>query len=191
MDSANRHRKEPETISRRGLLLLGGGLLAGGLAVPGAAHAARPKSKERSLAIEHSEAGEKINRVYWANGKYSTRALREIYHILRDHRTGEVRVIDIRLIELLHDLHLLTRSRKPFEIVSGYRSPRTNALLASLSDRVAHHSYHIRGMAADIRLADRSLSNLRSAALMMQRGGVGYYPSSDFIHVDVGPTRHW
>ncbi|MBF0130381.1 MAG: DUF882 domain-containing protein [Alphaproteobacteria bacterium] len=178
-------------LGRRRLLLLGGGRLAGGLSAPSSVLAARSRMKERSIAIEHVETGEKFSRAYWANGKYSTRALREIYHLLRDHRTGEVRVIDIRLIELLHDLHLLTRSRKPFEIVSGYRSSRTNAMLAHISTKVANHSFHIRGMAADIRLADRDLSALRTAALAMQRGGVGYYPSSDFIHVDVGPQRHW
>jgi uncharacterized protein YcbK (DUF882 family) len=99
--------------------------------------------------------------------------------------------IDLRLLDLLYALQLTLRTRTSFEVISGYRSPATNAMLASASDGVAKKSLHMQGMAIDIRLADRRLSTLREAALRLQAGGVGYYPRPDFVHVDVGRVRSW
>jgi len=94
-------------------------------------------------------------------------------------------------MDLLHDLQFKLGNDNPIEIISGYRSPHTNAALARASGGVAHNSYHMRGMAIDIRMQGTSLGRLRNTALAMGRGGVGYYPVSDFVHVDVGPIRHW
>jgi uncharacterized protein YcbK (DUF882 family) len=128
---------------------------------------------------------------YWVNGSYIPEALAEIDRNLRDLRTGDVHPIDPQLVDLLHDLELKMRSKAPFEVISGYRSPATNAQLASASGGVARKSFHLRGMAIDIRLPDRNLRQLRKAALSLRRGGVGYYPKPDFVHVDVGPVRSW
>ncbi|MBF0561597.1 MAG: DUF882 domain-containing protein [Alphaproteobacteria bacterium] len=177
-------------IARRALLRMGGGVIAAGL-LSYPAIAARPRHSERSLSLEHLHTGEKIKRVYWADGRYVHASLHDIHHILRDYRTGEIKPIDVRLLDLLHDLHKVTGSRKPFEIISGYRSKLTNAMLAETTDGVARHSFHVRGMAVDIRLPDRNLRKLKVAALHLGRGGVGYYPDSDFVHVDVGPKRFW
>lgn len=177
-------------ITRRALFRTGVGLLAAGL-VTSPAEAAKRVKRERTLAFEHLHTGEKLRRVYWAEGRYIPQALREIHHILRDFRTDEIKPIDVQLLDLLHDLHRTVGSRKPFEIISAYRSPRTNEMLAHASDGVARNSYHLHGMAADVRVADRDLSKLRLAARKLERGGVGYYPASDFVHVDVGPQRHW
>ena len=115
----------------------------------------------------------------------------EIDRNLRDFRTGDVHPIDPQLVDLLHDLRLKMHSKSPFEVISGYRSPATNAQLASASGGVVRKSFHLRGMAIDIRLPDRNLRQLRNAALALRRGGVGYYPKPDFVHVDVGPVRSW
>lgn len=177
-------------ISRRTLLRFGGGCLIGGL-ITHPAMAARTIKGERTLSFTHLHTGEKLRRTYWADGHYVPEALREIHYLMRDHRNDEVRTIDVRLLDLLHALHKKMDSRKPFELVSAYRSPATNAMLRKHTNGVARHSFHIQGMAADVRLSDRSLRKLRQAALQLDRGGVGYYPHSDFIHIDVGPQRAW
>ncbi|MFN3076420.1 MAG: DUF882 domain-containing protein [Alphaproteobacteria bacterium] len=178
-------------VSRRAVLRLGCGLVAAGLLAT-SAEAAKPRRvAERVLSFEHLHTGEKLRRTYWAEGRYIRSSLREIHHLLRDFRTGETRPIDLKLLELLHDLHGLVGSRKPIEIVSAYRSKRTNGSLASHDDGVARRSFHLRGMAVDLRLPDRDLGRVRQAALRLARGGVGYYPTSDFVHIDVGPHRSW
>ncbi|MEO5375392.1 MAG: DUF882 domain-containing protein [Alphaproteobacteria bacterium] len=179
-------------VSRRAMFRFGGGLLlAAGLLAVSPAEAARRMKQERSLAFEHLHTGEKLRRVYWAEGRYIPQALRDIHYLLRDYRTDEVRPINLGLLDLLYDIHRTVGSSKPFEIVSAYRSPRTNRMLANASDGVARRSFHVQGMAADVRLADRDLRKLRRVAMRLDRGGVGYYPASDFVHVDVGPQRSW
>jgi uncharacterized protein YcbK (DUF882 family) len=118
-------------------------------------------------------------------------ALVAIDRILRDHRTDETIEMDLRLLDLLHALRATLGSRRRFEVFSGYRSPATNAALLEEGHGVAEHSFHIVGKAIDVRLPDRSVSALRRAALRLRRGGVGYYPRSGFVHVDVGPLRRW
>jgi uncharacterized protein YcbK (DUF882 family) len=110
---------------------------------------------------------------------------------MRDFRTGEVHVIEPGLLDLLHALHGKLDSRRPFEIISGYRSPKTNAALAENSSAVAKKSLHMKGMAIDINLGDVKLKNLRKAAIALKQGGVGYYPNSNFVHVDIGRVRSW
>ncbi len=146
---------------------------------------------ERVLSLDVLHTGERLRRVYWAEGRYIPQTLREIHYLLRDHRTDEVKAIDVKLLDLLHDVHVLVGSRTSFAIVSGYRSLATNKQLQRINPDVARHSYHTQGMAIDIRLPDRDLARLKTAALELNRGGVGYYPNADFLHVDVGPRRQW
>ena len=146
---------------------------------------------ERSLSFENLHTGEKLKAVYWAEGQYVSESLSRINRILRDHRNNQTHDIDRRLLDLLCSLRLQLDTVSPYEIISGYRSPATNALLHSNSAGVAAHSLHMDGMAADIRVPGRKLADLRRMAVSMKAGGVGYYPASQFVHVDVGRVRTW
>lgn len=159
------------------------------LAAPGRGR--RPDAQERSLAFHHLHTGENLRVVYWAQGRYLPEALASIDHVLRDHRSGETRRIDLRLLDLLHTLAARVESREAYHVICGYRSPETNAMLAARGSGVARGSLHLEGMAADVFLPDRALAGLRRAALSLRAGGVGYYPQSGFVHVDVGRVRFW
>jgi len=180
----------PHIVTRRRLLGFGLAATAVGL-MPQFAEAALPNSGNRTLAFYNTHTGETLKATYWANGHYDKGAMKDINFILRDHRNNEVIEIDPHLLDLLTELHRRTGSRKPFEIVCGYRSPATNAMLAAMSSGVARNSLHMQGKAIDIRVADLSTKALRNAAMALQAGGVGYYPRSDFVHVDTGKVRHW
>jgi uncharacterized protein YcbK (DUF882 family) len=145
----------------------------------------------RALSFSHLHTGERLVVEYFSAGAYVSSALRSINHLLRDFRTGEERDIDADLLDLLHGLSSVTETRQPFEVISGYRSPATNQMLRNQNEGVAAHSLHMVGRAIDVRLADVQLRALRQAALSMRRGGVGYYPASDFVHVDTGRVRAW
>ncbi len=176
--------------TRRGFLQLGVTALTCMAARP--ALAALPRVKGvKALAFHNLHTDERLRVTYWQDGKYSPAAHERINHILRDHYSGGVRNMDIRLMDLLYDLQRRLGNDSPLEIISGYRSPRTNLRLASSTSGVASRSYHTRGMAIDIRLPGTPLPRLHTAALAMRRGGVGYYPNSQFVHVDVGPLRKW
>lgn len=160
------------------------------LAAPAWAVASAPEP--RVLSFSHLHTGEHLRNVeYFSGGSYVLDALSEINHVLRDFRTGAVADIDRGLLDLLHRLHVLTGSARPFEIISGYRSPQTNQMLHRRSSGVATKSLHMVGQAVDIRVADVPLAQLRKAALAMKAGGVGYYPGSNFVHVDTGRVRQW
>jgi uncharacterized protein YcbK (DUF882 family) len=146
---------------------------------------------KRHLSFANLHTGENLTAVYWSNGTYQRNAVAEINHLLRDFRTGDVHPIDLHLLDLLHVLQRKVKSQSAFQVISGYRSPATNAKLASASSGVARRSYHMKGMAIDVALEDRKLSSLRDAALALRAGGVGYYPKPGFVHVDVGPVRSW
>jgi uncharacterized protein YcbK (DUF882 family) len=176
-------------FSRRHLLSAGSGLALAGFAAP--AFATARADGLRALTFDCLHTGEKLNVEYWAGGQYVPEALSAINHVLRDFRTGETHMIAPRLLDLLHTLHTTLGSGRAFQVISGYRSPATNARLHEKSAGVATHSLHMKGMAIDIRLADRALDSLRNAAFSLRAGGVGYYPQSDFVHVDVGNVRHW
>ena len=148
-------------------------------------------SATRSLAMYNAHTGENLNLVYCENGYYVPGALHEINYFFRDFRANQIKPIDPRLLDLLHAIHQASDSSKPFNLVSGYRSPQTNAMLAAQSEGVARHSMHIEGKAADINLPGRQLSILQRIALALRFGGVGYYPQSGFVHVDTGRIRHW
>lgn len=126
-----------------------------------------------------------------ARGRYLPTALSAVSHLLRDFRTGDEHPIDPRLLDLLHALHVSIGSQRPFEIISGYRSPGTNAMLRTHGGGVASGSLHMQGRAIDLRVGDVPLASLRDAALALRRGGVGYYPTSNFVHVDTGRVRRW
>jgi uncharacterized protein YcbK (DUF882 family) len=150
-----------------------------------------PAHLPRSLSFFNTHTKERLEAVYWSDGRYRPEALGEINHILRDHRTGEVKEIDSGLLDLLHTLRTRTATRDPIQVISGYRSAATNAMLHLEDHHVAAHSLHIQGQAIDIRLPGIALRDLRDTALRLGRGGVGYYPSSGFVHVDVGRPRTW
>jgi uncharacterized protein YcbK (DUF882 family) len=145
----------------------------------------------RCLKFDHTHTGEKLTVEYARGDHYFPDALAAVNHLLRDFRNGDVHTIDRDLLDLLHRLTELTETSRPFQVISGYRSPVTNSMLRSKSEGVAAHSLHLRGMAIDIRLGDVPLPRLRDAVLAAARGGVGYYPASNFVHVDTGRVRRW
>ena len=145
----------------------------------------------REVAVHNLHTGESISAIYYDRGQYVPDALQAMNHVMRDYRTGEIHEMQPELFDLWHTLRDVTGSRQPYQIISGYRSPETNAMLHETTHGVAQNSYHMKGMASDIRLEDVELAHLHKAALAIGRGGVGYYPSSDFVHVDIGPVRHW
>jgi uncharacterized protein YcbK (DUF882 family) len=178
-----------QSSSRRRFLQLGLGVTSG-LVVP-QAFAGLAKQRERKIALINLHTGEKLNATYWAEGEYQQSELKAINHILRDHRTGDIKKIDPKLLNLLTLLHHNMDGKQPFHVISGYRSPFTNAQLSQQSSGVAKKSFHMKGMAIDIRLPGRDLAKLNKQALKLRAGGVGYYPKSDFIHVDTGHVRSW
>jgi len=152
---------------------------------------ARETGYGRSLAVYNIHTGESLNTTYWEGGEYIPGALHEVNYLFRDFRANETKDIDPRLLDVLYDLRLLTESAKPINLVSGYRSYATNAMLAAQSEGVARHSMHIEGKASDIHIPGVELSDLHRAALTLAAGGVGYYPQSNFVHVDTGRVRRW
>lgn len=182
---------EPAQASRRRFLLglaapVGLGLI--GLPARLAAAAAAP---ERILVMHHQHTGEWFRAAYFAEGAYLPDGLHAIRRVLRDWRTDEVTDIDPRLLDIVYLLqHALGRTA-PLEIVCGYRSPATNAMLRRKSRAVAKDSLHMHGMAIDIGFAGGELATAHRAALALRAGGVGYYPGDGFVHVDSGPVRAW
>jgi uncharacterized protein YcbK (DUF882 family) len=147
--------------------------------------------EDRRLSFVHTHTGERLEVDYAGNGDGCPQALAQVNRFLRDHRTGEEHAIDPRLLEVLHDLRLAIGARSPFAVISGYRSPHTNAILRARSGGVAGGSLHMQGMAIDVRLSGVRTAALRDAALELGRGGVGYYADSDFVHLDTGRVRRW
>ena len=174
----------PSLLSRRKFLKFSAFAVAAG------PHLLRAETPERSLALYNLHTSEKLKVVYWAEGEYLAESLSAINRHLRDHRTGSIHDIDRRLLDLLWQVRTKLDTTEPFQIISGYRSPQTNAMLHSRSEGVATHSLHMDGMAADIAVPGRSLELIRKVAVAMKSGGVGYYPSQ-FVHLDVGRVRTW
>jgi uncharacterized protein YcbK (DUF882 family) len=145
----------------------------------------------RLLSFVNTHTGDSFADAYWENGTYVPDAMTAIYHVMRDHRSGESHEIDPRLLDQLHTLKGVVETSSPFQIISGYRSPATNAALHEASNGVATRSLHMDGRAIDIRVGGVDTARLRDAALGMGAGGVGYYQASDFIHVDTGRVRRW
>jgi len=194
-------------MNRRNLLKLAGGALlngavfaGGAAALLGPAGATSPAATARRtvagndvrlLSFVNTHTGDTFADAYFQNGNYVPDAMAAINQVMRDHRSGDVHEIDPRLLDQLHRLKGDVGASAPFQIISGYRSPATNAALAAQSNGVATHSLHMDGRAIDIRVGGVDLARLRDAAVAMQAGGVGYYEASDFIHIDTGRVRRW
>ena len=193
----------PESISRRRFIkrAISAGIFgAAPIIIPASAWArmhvrsridSHADSSARALSFDNLHTGEKLNTVYWEHGQYIPDGLDKINYILRDFRRNEIKPIDPRLLDLLVALRSRLGTEAPYEVISGYRSPVTNAMLHARSEGVALHSMHVEGRAIDINVPGRSLRILHLAALSLRGGGVGYYPRSNFVHVDTGRVRQW
>lgn len=145
----------------------------------------------RQLSFYHTHTRLSLDVVYYQNGEYDQSALNRINRFLKDFRTGDVEDINPELLDLLHDVRNELDSDAAYEVISAYRSPKTNEMLRKTTKGVAKNSHHLKGNAIDVRLQGVRTGTLRDTALLMERGGVGYYPKSDFVHMDVGPVRKW
>ncbi|MDA7426905.1 DUF882 domain-containing protein [Primorskyibacter aestuariivivens] len=179
-------------ISRRGLL----GAFAATLvtAAPTYSNAAgflRGGGDIRRIKMYSARTGEKIDMIYWVEGDYIKDAVSEVHNFMRDWRTNDVKYIDLRTIDILTAAHNLLDVDEPYMLLSGYRSPKTNAMLRSRSRGVAKNSLHLKGQAADVRVNSRSVSQVARAASACRAGGVGRYSGSNFVHMDCGAVRTW
>jgi uncharacterized protein YcbK (DUF882 family) len=191
-DTTRRDAPNSGLLSRRSLLRLSGAAIASSVLAPLPALAAIATRPERALQLHLAHTGESYTGTYWAEGHYIPEAVRSIAELMRDQHTDQVRPMDPRLLDLLHALQLQPGICQPIEVLCGYRSAATNALLREEGERgVAKHSYHITGQAVDVRLPDGNLRQLYNAARALGAGGVGYYGHAHFVHVDVGEVRHW
>jgi uncharacterized protein YcbK (DUF882 family) len=170
------------------LALCGAAALA---ATPLGAEAAPRPPSVRTIAILNPHTGEAVKASYWVKGLYVSEELDAINRVLRDHRTNEIAQIDPKLLDVLHALQNRLDVKGAFHAMSAYRSQQTNDMLRRNGEGAAKHSLHMEGKAIDIRIPGRSVKYLHRAAVRLQAGGVGYYPRSNFIHLDVGPVRRW
>ncbi len=182
-------------VSRRRALRLGLGAAIGSIFGP-MAHAAvsavpAVSAEPRRLSFDNLHTGERLHAAYWMDGRYDQTACRRVDWVLRDHRAGVAAPIATDLLDLLHAIRTRLATDAPFQIISGYRSPNTNAHLASAGSGVASNSLHMQGLAIDIRVPGCALAHLRDTAKTLKAGGVGYYPKSNFVHIDVGRVRYW
>jgi uncharacterized protein YcbK (DUF882 family) len=177
-------------VSRRRFIALSGTALGGWL-IPGHALASSFWQRDRALSFYNLHTGESVRATYWADNEYVTEGVQAINYIMRDFRLNLEVQTDPRLLDLLYALHYELDTTAAFDLVSGYRSPATNASLRMHNEAVAANSLHMYGMAADIRVPGRHLANVHQAATALRRGGVGYYPRANFVHVDVGRVRYW
>lgn len=180
-------RRSDQPSATRRDFLKGAGAVIAVAPVTAWAHA----SECRSLSFVHTHTGETLSCVYYQAGGYDPATLARVNHFLRDFRTGAVHPIDARVLDILFAVRSRADRGDPFHVISGYRSPTTNAYLRSHSSGVAKQSLHMEGRAIDVRLPGFPTHKLRDIGLALQRGGVGYYPSSDFVHLDTGRVRFW
>lgn len=169
-------------------------VLATALSVPAFARAAQTtkvEPVERTLRLYNTHTGESLRSIFWAEGQFVPDALKDINKLLRDHRSNTIAEIDPQLLMLLDRVSGKFGGSDVLHVISGYRSPETNRKLAAASGGVARHSMHLDGKAIDIRLPGRDLAQLHKAALAARGGGVGYYPKSQFVHMDTGRVRTW
>ena len=145
----------------------------------------------RRLRMYSGRTGERIDMIYWIEGKYIKDAVKEVNHFMRDWRTGQAIQMDLRNVDIMAAAHNLMDANEPYLLLSGYRSPKTNAMLRSRSRGVAKNSLHMKGQAADLRLSTRSVSQMARAAQACRGGGVGKYSGSNFVHMDCGVIRTW
>ncbi len=148
----------------------------------------------RKLFFHNTHNNEVLSATYWKKGRYDKAVLRKFNHILRDSHNGLSTEMDKELFDVLFKIQSHLQNHDKIEIISGYRSPETNALLATYTSGVAKRSYHMQGKAIDIRIPGVSTNHIHNCAMSLQAcgvGGVGYYPESDFVHIDTGPVRTW
>ncbi len=146
---------------------------------------------ERRLSFYHTHTHERLDTVFFKDGQYVASALEEVNRFLADFRTGDVAVIDPKLLDLIYEIRESLGSQGTYEVISAYRSPTTNNMLRSRGGGIAKNSQHLLGTAIDVRLDDVPTKKLRDAALAMKKGGVGYYGKADFVHIDTGRVRRW
>ena len=164
------------------------------LCAPGLVHSASFFSRSgdiRKIRFQNSNTGEKVNTIYWIEGEYVSEALSEINYFMRDWRQNKVRKIDTANLDIIAATQVLLDTEEPFELLSGYRTIKTNKMLSRVTPGVARNSFHIKGMAADLRMRSRSVNQIAKAAESCNSGGVGRYVRSSFVHIDCGPTRRW
>lgn len=184
-------------MDRRSFLALGAKATAGVLlaqAVPAQVFASSPPRAEkgsRNLAFYHTHTRECLDITYARNGVHNPKALHQINKYLRDFRTSEVHPIDPDILDILWHIQQEIGCSSTYEIISGYRSPQTNQNLRGRSGSVAKRSLHMKGQALDIRLTGKNTRLVRDCAVALEQGGVGYYASSDFVHIDTGKFRVW
>lgn len=165
--------------------------VASALSMPALARAAVAAPHERSLRFYNTHTGETLRTLFWAEGQFIPEALQDINKLLRDHRSNTIAAIDPELMLLVNKVSAQFGTNNVIHIISGYRSPETNAKLAAASGGVARHSMHLEGKAIDLRIPGVDLRNVHKAALALKSGGVGYYRDSQFVHMDTGRVRHW
>ncbi len=175
---------------KSGLVAIGTGLVTM-MAPPAFASMRMPESGAFTIAFRNTHTGDSFNGVYRVGNKYLPDAFDRINHVLRDFRTGEKFPIDPRAIDIVYMIQQRTGQRGGLEILSGYRSPKTNKMLRNASGGVAKNSLHMVGQAIDLRMPGYSTRKVRDTAIDLRAGGVGFYPKSDFVHVDTGKVRHW
>lgn len=145
----------------------------------------------RRVRMYSGRTGERIDMIYWIDGKYIKDAVKEVNHFMRDWRNDQTKSIDLRTVDIMAAAHNLMDVNEPYMLLSGYRSPQTNAMLRRRSRGVAKNSLHIKGQAADLRLSSRSVHQMAKAAAACRAGGVGRYSRSNFVHMDCGVVRTW
>jgi uncharacterized protein YcbK (DUF882 family) len=166
-------------------------LAAPTLSIPALAKTAQPATGERVLRLYNTHTGEKLKTTFWAEGEFIPDAMKDINKVLRDHRNNKVAQMDPELLLLLTQLNDRLENDRELHIISGYRSPESNAKLHANSNGVAKRSLHMDAKAIDIRLPGKDLKMLHKAAMSLKGGGVGYYASSQFVHMDTGRVRYW
>ena len=178
-------------MNQRRSFLKTSAVLATALGVPALARAAVAAPHERVLRLYNTHTGESIKSVFWAEGQFIPEAVADINKLLRDHRNDSVANMDPQLLMLLDRVSNTLGPNNMLHVISGYRSPESNAKLAAASGGVAKHSMHLEGKAIDIRMPGKNLATLHKAAMNARGGGVGYYPESQFVHLDTGRPRNW
>lgn len=182
----------PDRVSRRGLLAaFAATSVAAAPAQAGLFGFLRGKGNVRRLKMYSARTGESVDMIYWVDGRYIKPALREISYFMRDWRQNKAIQIDTRTIDIMAAAHRMLDVDEPYLLLSGYRTPQTNALLRRNGHGVARKSLHLTGQAADLRLRSRSVSQMAAAARACKAGGVGQYYGSNFVHMDCGPVRSW
>lgn len=183
--------KTPDCNQSRRKFLHTLSVTAAGLVLSSPWHEVFAANRDRTLSFFHTHTGERLKLTYFSEGRYQDEALAELNHYLRDFRTNEIHAIDAQLFDILHAAKNACNSNGTFEVISGYRSPKTNHMLRREGRGVAKRSLHLVGQAIDVRLTGVRTSDLKKAAASLRRGGVGYYARSDFVHLDTGRVRFW